>query len=51
MKHIDTVKVLFVGPLGFSLTLATTDLVLKCLIGLITVGYLIRKWYLMEKRK
>lgn len=54
MKHIDTidtVKVLFAGGGGFTLMFTEAEVVLKVMIALVTLGYIARKWYKMEKKK
>lgn len=54
MKHIDTidtVKVLFAGVGGFSFMLTEAEIILKVLIAIVTLGYIVRKWYKMEKEK
>lgn len=54
MKHIDTidtVKVLFAGVGGFSFMLTESEIILKVLIAIVTLGYIVRKWYKMEKEK
>jgi hypothetical protein len=51
MKHLDTVKVLFAGGTGITGLMITTEIVLKLVIAGVTLGYIIRKWYLMEKKK
>lgn len=54
MKHIDTidtVKVLFAGAGGFTFMLTEAEIVLKLIIALVTLGYIARKWYKMEKNK
>jgi hypothetical protein len=51
MKHLDTIKVLFAGGGGVTGLLITTDLAAKILLTALTAGYILRKWYLMEKKK
>jgi hypothetical protein len=35
----------------FALTFANTDFIMKLVVFLLTVGYTIRRWYLLEKNK
>lgn len=54
MKHLDTIdtaEVLFVGGGGFTLMFAEAEIILKVLIAIVTLGYIARKWYKMEKKK
>ena len=48
---IQDYKTLFInmGSLGLSLT--DIDIILKIALLLITIGYTLQKWYLMNKRK
>jgi hypothetical protein len=48
---IDLVKVTFAGAGALTVTLTNINLLLKVLIGIATLGYIIRKWYKMEKAK
>ena len=48
---VQDYKTLFInmGSLGISLT--DIDIILKIALLLITIGYTLQKWYLMNKRK
>tara|TARA_B100000497_G_C7596332_1_gene358514 strand:+ start:30 stop:185 length:156 start_codon:yes stop_codon:yes gene_type:complete len=48
---IQDYKTLFInmGSLGLSLT--DIDIILKIALLIITIGYTLQKWYLMNKRK
>ncbi len=48
---IQDYKTLFInmGSLGLSLT--DIDVILKIALLIITIGYTLQKWYLMNKRK
>ena len=48
---IQDYKILFInmGSLGLSLT--DIDIILKIALLLITIGYTLQKWYLMNKKK
>ena len=48
---IQDYKTLFIniGSLGISLT--DIDIILKIALLLITIGYTLQKWYLMNKKK
>jgi len=48
---IQDYKTLFInmGSLGLSLT--DIDIILKIALLLITIGYTLQKWYLMNKKK
>jgi len=48
---IQDYKTLFInmGTLGISLT--DIDIILKIALLLITIGYTLQKWYLMNKKK
>jgi hypothetical protein len=48
---IQDYKTLFInmGSLGLSLT--DIDIILKIALLVITIGYTLQKWYLMNKRK
>jgi len=48
---IQDYKTLFInmGSLGISLT--DIDIILKIALLIITIGYTLQKWYLMNKRK
>jgi hypothetical protein len=35
----------------FALTFVNTDFIMKVIVFLLTVGYTIRRWYLLEKNK
>jgi len=48
---VQDYKTLFInmGSLGLSLT--DIDIILKIALLIITIGYTLQKWYLMNKRK
>ncbi len=48
---VQDYKTLFInmGSLGISLT--DIDIILKIALLIITIGYALQKWYLMNKRK
>jgi hypothetical protein len=48
---VQDYKTLFInmGSLGISLT--DIDIILKIALLIITIGYTLQKWYLMNKRK
>ena len=50
MKHLDTIKVLSAGGVYTGVTLADVDIIIKIVAGLLTIAYVGRKWYKMEKR-
>jgi len=50
LEHLDFARVTgaFLGVAIVSLT--SIDLIAKVILTVITVGYICRKWYLLEKR-
>ena len=51
MKHyfLDS-KLSFLTGTYFAITFTDIDYIMKIIVFLLTVGYTIRRWYLMEKK-
>ena len=50
-QTIIDLKLGFMTTAYFALTFANADFIMKFIVFLITVGYTIRRWYLLEKNK
>ena len=48
---IQDYKTLFINFGSLSLSLTNIDIVLKITLLVITIGYTMQKWYLMNKKK
>tara|TARA_R110002096_G_scaffold41971_1_gene113092 strand:+ start:103 stop:267 length:165 start_codon:yes stop_codon:yes gene_type:complete len=46
---IQDYKILFINAGSFGISLTNIDVILKISLLLITIGYTIQKWYLMNK--
>lgn len=51
MKHLDTIKVGGAATVATGITVSDINPYLSCLSILIAIGFGLRKWYLMEKKK
>lgn len=48
-EHKDEIQVALAGGGGITGMLTLTDMVMKVTIGLLTIGFLLRKWYHYER--
>ena len=50
-NHHDIIQVIVAGGSGVGAMFLNIEIGLRVAIGVITLAYILRKWYLMEKRK
>ena len=48
---IQDYKTLFINMCSLGISLTDIDIILKIALLIITIGYTLQKWYLMNKRK
>lgn len=50
MNHTD-IKVLLLNAATFGISMAQVEIALKVLLLMVSIGYTIQRWYLMNKNK
>ena len=50
MNHTD-IKVLLLNAATFGISMAQVEIALKVLLLIVSIGYTIQRWYLMNKNK
>lgn len=50
MNHSD-IKVLLLNAATFGISMAQVEIALKVLLLMVSIGYTIQRWYLMNKNK
>lgn len=51
MNHLIDLKVSLLSCLFLFLSFSNIEIIMKIIVFLLTVGYTVRRWYLLEKNK